>query len=105
MFTINTLSPGDYDVKVSAKGFSPTTTQVKLEVGQQQELKIRLEVKTEQINVTINSTDAGLMVNTTSSLLEELSLLVPGNAPAPDFDPTKTDTVVISTDGRLGRGG
>ena len=29
LFTINALSPGDYDVKVSAKGFSPTTTQVK----------------------------------------------------------------------------
>ena len=69
-FTINALSPGNYDLKVSAKGFSPTTTQVKLEIGQQQELKIRLEVRAEQINVTINSTDAGPMVNTTSSLVD-----------------------------------
>ena len=79
-------------------------------------------MKAEQINVTINSIDAGPMVNTTSSLVDgvissqqidalppnrrnflQLSLLVPGNAPAPNVDPTKTEMVVISTDGQLGR--
>ena len=124
LFIVNALSPGEYEVRISAKGFDTTTSQVRLEVGQQQDLKIHLQLKSEQVNVVVNSADAGPLVNTTSSIVDgvisseqidslplngrnflELSLLVPGNSPAPNFDPTKTDTVVISTDGQLGRGG
>ena len=102
-FVLNQLAPGDYDVRIASKGFGPTVTQVRLEVGQQQTLKIKLRLEAAQTTVDISAVDAGPQVNTTSSLVDgvisseqidslplngrnfmELSLLVPGNAPAPN---------------------
>ena len=124
-FAINDLAPGAYELRVVASGFADYVSSVQVEVGQQAGLKIELGVRTQQTVVTIDDTDAAPLVNTVSSVVDdvvtsrqmdnlplngrnflELALLTPGNTIAPNFDPTKgAGTVVISSAGQLGRGG
>ena len=124
LFAINDLAPGDYQVKVVATGFAGYEALVHLEVGQQASLHIRLTVQKQQTVIDIDDSDALARVNTVSSVVDgvvnsaqidnlplngrnflELALLMPGNTIAPNFDPTKQGTVVISSAGQLGRGG
>ena len=124
LFAVNDLAPGDYRVKVAATGFTVYEALVQLEVGQQANLKIRLSLKAEHTVIQIDDTDVVAQVNTVSSVVDgvvtsgqidnlplngrnflELALLMPGNTIAPNFDPTKQGTVVISSAGQLGRGG
>jgi hypothetical protein len=124
LFAINDLAPGDYRVKVSAAGFAEYEAVVRVEVGQQANLKIRLSVKAERTVIEINDSENVPLVNTVSSVVDgvvnseqidnlplngrnflELALLTPGNTIAPNFDPTKQGTVIISSAGQLGRGG
>ena len=122
-FFLNGLTPGEYVLEVSAKGFGKTSRKVQVAVGQQTDLRIQLKIQESQTEITIDdSMPAG--VNTVGSVIDgvvdsrqidslplngrnflELALLMPGNAPAPNFDPTKTNTVVISSAGQFGRGG
>lgn len=125
LFVITGLSPGVYEVESTAQGFSPRTfNRVVLQVGRDTRLDVTLDVAT---TTEVSHTDAELgetRVNVQSSIVDgvinrrlieslplngrnflELALLVPGNAPAPNFDPTKTNTVLISSAGQLGRGG
>jgi Carboxypeptidase regulatory-like domain/TonB dependent receptor len=123
-FVLNNLRPGAYEVRTEAGGFAPHVSLVNLEVGQQADLKLSLSVQEEQHKVDVQDTQASLGVNTVSSVVDgvinsqqigtlplngrnflELSLLLPGNTNAPNFDPTKSNTVVISSAGQLGRGG
>jgi hypothetical protein len=92
-------------------------------VGQELQISVKLHIASGQAQIEVG-TDAIPAVNTTTSVVGgvigahqienlplkgrnylELSLLVPGNAPAPNFDPTKEHTVVISSAGQIGRGG
>lgn len=124
LFVFNDLAPGEYEIRVQASGFKSYSTEVRLEVGQQEDFKARLQIPSQ--TTTVDVTDPALFqqVNTVSSVVDgvvnaqqidnlplngrnflELALLMPGNTIAPNFDPTKQNTVVISSAGQLGRGG
>jgi len=124
LFAISELAPGAYEVRVVAPGFGDYAAPIQLEVGQHANLKVRLAVQQQTTVIDIADTDAIPLVDTVSSVVDgvvnseqidnlplngrnflELALLTPGNTIAPNFDPTKANTVVISSAGQLGRGG
>ncbi len=121
LFSLNALAPGDYEVTAVSSGFTRTVTTVHLVVGQSADLHLDLHVANQAETVQVS--DATPLVETNTSVVDgiisaqdiaslplngrnflELALLMPGNAPAPNFDPTKSDTVLISSAGQLGRG-
>ncbi len=123
LYVLTDLAPGEYEVRVEMNGFAVRlTSNVMLQVGQTVTLNAPLEVagttaKTELYGAIplIDNNESLVQGVIRSSEVEslplngrnfmELALLVPGNAPAPNFDPTKTNTLVISSAGQLGRGG
>src|SRR6185369_3137595 len=125
LYVFSNMMPGDYTLRLEPpKGFAPKVTKaVSLNVGQTVTLNLRVEVDAALVNAdpiiqgpelinTSNSVIDGLIPQREVGSLPlngrnflELALLVPGNSPAPNFDPTKTNTVVISSAGQLGRGG
>jgi outer membrane receptor protein involved in Fe transport len=123
-YVLTNLPPGEYAVKVEAAGFATKISQslVVLQVGQTVTLDTQLEIAEKSVMVDLVAEIP--IVDTISSKVDsvvnereiaslplngrnflELALLVPGNSPAPNFDPTKTNTVEISSAGQLGRGG
>ena len=123
VYVISSLPVGEYEVDVYSSGFRNLKADaVTLNVGQTITVTAQLEVtgvsektelialpplidnQTSKVDAVINEREIeNLPLNGRNFL--ELALLVPGNAPAPNFDPTKTNTVVISSAGQLGRGG
>jgi outer membrane receptor protein involved in Fe transport len=127
-YALTNLPPGEYEMEIKATGFTSKVFQkpVVLQVGQSSMLDATLAVGSTTATVTLDkgSLDNIPLIDTLSSKVDsvvnereiaslplngrnflELALLVPGNSPAPNFDPTKTNTVVISSAGQLGRGG
>src|SRR5437867_8843007 len=121
LFVLTNLAPGEYELKAEAPGFKARIHLATLEVGQSATVDVSLDVGMGIIHDFITGID---LINRVSSIVDgvidhraidqlplngrnflELALLVPGNSPAPNFDPTKTNTVVISSAGQLGRGG
>jgi len=123
-YVFSNMTPGDYELKFEKPGFATSVTKtVSLSVGQTVTLNVNLEIDKTLIMAdpvfqdpplidNSNSVIDGLIISRDVESLPlngrnflELALLIPGNSPAPNFDPTKTNTVVISSAGQLGRGG
>ena len=125
LYVLSNLAPGDYELRIEAKGFTTkvTKTPLPLQVGQTVTLNVPLEIGVSE-SMTVDLESHVALIDNSASLVQgvvdsreveslplngrnflELALLIPGNAPAPNFDPTKTNTVVISSAGQLGRGG
>jgi hypothetical protein len=123
VYSISNLLPAEYRVEIRSKGFAAVQFgTVDLEAGRTVTLDASL-VPAGQIT-TVNVTAANETVDLAQSMLQgqitentiesiplngrnflELAYLIPGNRPAPTFDPTKTNTLEISSAGGFGRGG
>jgi hypothetical protein len=125
VYIFSNMMPGEYELRLEAIGFAPKVKKaVSLKVGQTVTLDIRLDVPGLKEQIVDDITYRPPLIDNSNSVIDsvivsreveslplngrnflELALLVPGNSPAPNFDPTKTNTVVISSAGQLGRGG
>src|SRR5262245_38762463 len=122
LYALTNLTPGEYELVFESAGFKkylfPSYT---IQVGQSLTRDVQLQpgdiidegdmFREQLVNTTGASVDGFIKPREISSLplngrnYLELALLIPGNTPAPNFDPTKTGSVIISSAGQLGRGG
>jgi hypothetical protein len=119
-FLLTLLPPGEFDLDVAVRGFAPWSARaMPLLVGQERQLEVRLQVGAMQDSITLNESTTPSATPALDGVLQaarieslplngrnflELALLIPGNQPTPNFDPTKTNSVIISSAGQMGRG-
>jgi hypothetical protein len=122
-YSIPDLLPGEYRAEVTSKGFATLQySGIILEAERTFTLDATLAPASQV--TTVNVTAANQTVDVSQSMLQgqitestigsiplngrnflELAYLIPGNRPAPTFDPTKTNTLEVSSAGGFGRGG
>lgn len=124
LFIINSLAPASYKITIVAEGFTTVTTDnVLVRIGEPVSIVAKIKPSSIKEVIEINANDAR-GVNTTKSdvfaIISEtailtlplngrnfidLAFLLPGNTPGPNFDPTKNNTIEVSSVGQVGRSG
>lgn len=123
LYVLPSLPVGRYSMKIVQPGFETIeSTGIVLEVGKTVTINATLRIA--KTNTMVKVTTANQNVDLSQSMIQgqitsttiksmplngrnflELAYLIPGNRPAPTFDPTKTNTLEISSAGGFGRGG
>jgi len=122
-YTFTNLTPADYTIRVESPTFAKSETKnIRLEVGRASTVDVKLaigkvgqEMTVESEEVQVNLTQSEVQGVVEARTIEniplngrnflELAYLIPGNRPATNFDPTKTNTLEVSSAGAFGRGG